>query len=120
MIVISLVNAPTQLRGYLTRFLSEVQAGLFVGKVSARVRDLLWERANNDLSYNNGRAVIAYDMDNEQGYVIKYLGGGREVVDLDGLQVIGVSKSNEKKHVKTEDVSKKEVKHWSNAYWRRR
>lgn len=79
-------ECPTQLRGYLTRFLSKVQAGLFVGKVSARVRDLLWERVNNDLSYNNGRAVIAYDMDNEQGYVIKYLDGGREVVDLDGLR----------------------------------
>lgn len=79
-------ECPHSVEGYLTRFLSEVQAGLFVGKVSARVRDLLWERVNNDLSYNNGRAVIAYDMDNEQGYVIKYLDGGREVVDLDGLR----------------------------------
>ena len=43
MTVISLVNAPTQLRGYLTRFLSEVQAGLFVGKVSARVMVIVGE-----------------------------------------------------------------------------
>lgn len=44
MIVIFVVNVSIQLRGYLTRFLSEIQAGLFIGDVSARVRDLLWER----------------------------------------------------------------------------
>ena len=49
MLVISLVNAPAQLRGYLTRFLSEAQAGLFVGEVSVRVRDLLWQRIDKDL-----------------------------------------------------------------------
>ena len=38
MIVISVTNAPPQLRGYLTRYLSEIQAGLFVGCCSARVR----------------------------------------------------------------------------------
>ena len=38
MIVISVTNAPAQLRGYLTRYLSEIQAGLFVGCCSARVR----------------------------------------------------------------------------------
>ena len=56
-------ECPHSVEGYLTRFLSEVQAGLFVGKVSARVRDLLWERIEKEMS-EDGRATIAYDMDN--------------------------------------------------------
>ena len=69
MLVISLVNAPAQLRGYLTLFLSEAQAGLFVGEVSARVRELLWQRIDKDLP-EDGKAMIAYNMDNEQGFLL--------------------------------------------------
>lgn len=47
MMVISLTNSPSQLRGYLTRYLSEVQAGLFVGCCSTRVRDALWNRVKD-------------------------------------------------------------------------
>lgn len=119
MIVISVVNVSIQLRGYLTRFLSEIQAGLFIGDVSARVRDLLWERIEKEMS-EDGRATIAYDMDNEQGYIVKYLGGNRKVIDLDGLQVIGVQKNKPDSDNKSKDYKSNEVKHWSNAYWRRR
>ena len=124
MLVISLVNAPAQLRGYLTRFLSEAQAGLFVGEVSARVRDLLWQRINKDLP-EDGKAMIAYNMDNEQGYIIDYLNGDRVICDLDGLQIVGLKKKSNSEDSagvlkSKEDRNDKHVKHWSNAYWRRR
>ncbi len=43
MIVLILEKVPTSLRGELTRWLLELKAGVFVGKVSAMVRDRLWE-----------------------------------------------------------------------------
>lgn len=48
-----------QLRGYLTRFLYELDAGVFVGEVTARVRDHLWEMVI-DSSGSSGRAWLVY------------------------------------------------------------
>ncbi len=42
MIVISATAIPDHLRGALTRWLLEVTPELYVGTVSARVRDELW------------------------------------------------------------------------------
>ena len=44
MIVVSLTNCPPKLRGDLTKGLIEINAGVYVGRVSARVRDELWQR----------------------------------------------------------------------------
>ena len=43
MIVIILNNCPPALRD-LTKWLQEVNTGVYVGQVSARVRDELWAR----------------------------------------------------------------------------
>ena len=43
MVVIVLSAAPASLRGALTRWLMEVSSGVFVGHLSARVREQLWE-----------------------------------------------------------------------------
>ena len=45
MVVMILEKVPRSLRGDLTSFLVEVDTGVFVGRVSATVRELLWERA---------------------------------------------------------------------------
>lgn len=42
MVVIVLSACPAGLRGHLTRWLLEISAGVFVGHVSTRVRDLMW------------------------------------------------------------------------------
>lgn len=39
MIVITLANCPPALRGDLTKWLQEISTGVYVGQVSARVRD---------------------------------------------------------------------------------
>ena len=44
MVVVVLTACPTGLRGDLTRWFFEVAPGVFVGHVSARVRERLWER----------------------------------------------------------------------------
>ncbi len=56
---------PVGLRGHLTRWLLEISPGVFVGKVSARVRTLMWVRVLEMVK--TGRAIMVYSADNEQG-----------------------------------------------------
>jgi len=84
LVVIVIENAPPKLRGELTRWLMETKPGVFVGKVSAMVRDKLWEKVcDNDSSLS---AVIIYNAANEQGFSMKMNGEPqRQVVELEGL-----------------------------------
>lgn len=44
MVVMIVERAPPGLRGLLTRWMLEPKAGVFVGTMSAMVRDKLWQR----------------------------------------------------------------------------
>jgi CRISPR-associated protein Cas2 len=69
-----------------------------VGKLSARVRDRLWERVTRELG--PGRAVLVRAEANEQGYTVELAGwNDREVVDLDGFQLSRILKKGN--HVRT-------------------
>ncbi len=39
-----MTDCPPRLRGDLSKWLQEVNTGVYVGNVSARVRDAIWER----------------------------------------------------------------------------
>ena len=65
MIVIVVSACPVGLRGHLTRWLLEISAGVFVGKVTTRVRELLWHRTIDMVK--TGRAIMVFTADNEQG-----------------------------------------------------
>ncbi len=87
MIVISTTAVPDHVRGAISRWLTEPAPGLYVGTVSAKVRDRLWEAVS--ASVGEGAAVCIHPADNEQRYVIKTAGERRRrVVDFDGLQFI--------------------------------
>lgn len=88
-VVVNAVAIPDHLRGYLSRFLSEVTTGLYVGVVSARVRDNLWERAVS--AAGSGSLTLIYnDAAREQGFALRStVSGSRPVLDLDGMLVIG-------------------------------
>jgi CRISPR-associated protein Cas2 len=64
----------------------EIDTGVYVGNVSARVRDELWQRIEE--TCKNGRAVLAYDTNNEQGVDFKVHGGTWEPIDYDGLKLM--------------------------------
>jgi len=85
-IVLVLTACPEGLRGHLTRWLLEVSAGVFVGKVSARVRDELWDRVV-ELS-GRGRAVMAHTARTEQGFALRSHGHHWEPVDIEGLTLM--------------------------------
>ncbi len=44
MIVITLTKVPNSLRGDLTKWYQEIQTGVYVGNVTAKIRDELWNR----------------------------------------------------------------------------
>ncbi len=102
MVVMILERVPRGLRGELSSWMVEVQPGVFVGKMSALVRDLLWEKCV--LKGAGGKCCQIWNTDNEQGFAIRMVGDKvRRVVDMDGLLLAGVrelAKGREKKDQK--------------------
>ena len=87
MLVMMLETVPVGLRGELSRWLIEPHPGIFVGHVSARVRDRLWEKCC--AKSRGGGVVQAWSTNNEQRFKMRAFGNTRrEVVDFDGLQLI--------------------------------
>jgi CRISPR-associated protein Cas2 len=86
MIVVTLTDCPPSLRGDLTKWLLEINAGVFVGKVSARVRDNLWKRITKNAK--SGRATMVFSVANEQGLDFKCLNSDWEPIDFDGIKLI--------------------------------
>src|SRR5690606_36117119 len=58
MLVIVLENAPPRLRGRLAVWLLEVRAGVYVGKLSKRVREMIWRQVEEGIE--DGNAVLAW------------------------------------------------------------
>lgn len=84
-------NVPQSLRGELTRWMIEPKAGVFVGKLSALVRDKLWNKIGENVI--KGGCILIYTNNNEQGYSIRTHGKmDREIIYLEGLYL--VRKSN--------------------------
>ncbi|TXS44074.1 type I-E CRISPR-associated endoribonuclease Cas2 [Streptomyces sp. uw30] len=87
MIAISSTAVPDHLRGALTRWLLEVTPELYVGTVSARVRDELWSSVA--ACTGDGMSVLIHPSDNEQGFELRTAGTRRRhPADFDGLTLI--------------------------------
>lgn len=86
MIVLVLTACPPGLRGFLTRWLMEISAGVFVGKVNARVRELLWERVIEMIG--SGRAILVRSVRNEQGLDVRVHGHHWEPIDIEGITLM--------------------------------
>lgn len=87
MVILTVERVPSALRGELTRWFLEPKAGVFVGRVSALVRDRLWEKACAQAG--GGGCLMVYSSDNEQGYRIRTFGRtARSVQDFEGLLLI--------------------------------
>ena len=86
MIVIVLSACPVSLRGDLTKWILEIHPGVFVGRVSARIREKLWDRVLG--SSGTGRATMVYPADNEQRLEFKINNADWEPVDYEGVRLI--------------------------------
>ncbi|MBK8447217.1 MAG: type I-E CRISPR-associated endoribonuclease Cas2 [Micropruina sp.] len=86
MVVVILTACPAGLRGHLTRWLLEISAGVFVGKVNGRVRDELWQRVLELLK--DGRAMMVFSKRGEQGLAFRVHRHDWEPCDFDGLTLM--------------------------------
>lgn len=86
MTVIVVAACPTGLRGHLTRWLLEISPGVFVGKITARVRALVWKRVTEMV--NNGRAIMVYSANNEQGLAFEVHGHEWIPTDFEGIHLM--------------------------------
>ncbi len=88
MVVYVLENAPQRLRGVLSRYCLEVRAGLFVARLDARMRELLWEKVET-LSREKTRGVMVWRESSAQGFAFRTIGDDRRVpIIVDGIWLI--------------------------------
>ena len=89
MIVMILEKVPTSLRGELSRWLIEPRTGVFIGHVSAMVREKLWEKCSKSAAA--GGVLQAWSTNNEQRFQMRMMGDtSRQIVELEGLQLIKI------------------------------
>jgi len=83
-----LEKASTSLKGELSRWLNEPKSGVFVGNVSARVRDELWALAVKKAKDGSVMQVWT-DTACPQGYRCRSHGkASRQIVDFEGIALM--------------------------------
>lgn len=80
-------NVPPRLRGRLAVWLLEVRAGVYVGDVSRRVREMIWLQCEKMIE--DGNIVMAWATNTESGFDFHTLGSNRRIpVEFDGLRLV--------------------------------
>lgn len=87
MLVVVTEQVPPRLRGRLAVWLLELRAGVYVGDVSRKVREMIWQQIT--VLADEGNVVMAWAMNTESGFDFQTWGKNRrEPVDLDGLRLV--------------------------------
>lgn len=86
MIIVVLTDCPPKLRGDLSKWLFEINTGVYVGNVSVRVREALWSRICESVS--QGQATMVYPAPGEQRMEFRVHNTTWEVVDYDGIKLM--------------------------------
>lgn len=87
-------NVPPRLRGRLAIWLLEVRAGVYIGDVSRRVREMIWEQCQQLME--DGNIVMAWATSTESGFDFQTLGVNRRIpVDFDGLRLVSFMPATE-------------------------
>lgn len=87
MLVIVVENVPPRLRGRLAVWLIEIRAGVYVGDLSVKVREMIWTQIEQGIE--EGNAVMVWTTNTESGFDFITLGKNRRLpVELDGLKLV--------------------------------
>lgn len=87
MLVIVVENAPPRLRGRLAVWLLEIRAGVYVGKVSRRIEEMIWSQVEHGIE--QGNAVIAWSTNSERGFDFNTIGENRRIpIEMDGIKLV--------------------------------
>ena len=100
---------PDHLHGYLSRFLTEVEGGVYVGNISPVVRDHIWERVREAIG-DGTATIINSDNSREQGFSLETFGqNAKTTIDLDGLTVLAYRPGRAAQKLKSTSNSR----HWA-------
>ncbi len=95
MVVMILERVPPALRGDLSRWMIEPKAGIFLGRLTARLRDKLWEKAV--VGSRGGACLQAWNIPSEQGFTVRTHGdGSRKMIAMEGLSLVAIPRNNTK------------------------
>jgi len=87
MITVVTENVPPRLRGRLAIWLLEVRAGVYVGNVSRRIREMIWQQITK--LAEEGNVVMAWSTNTESGFDFQTYGENRRMpVEYDGLRLV--------------------------------
>jgi len=92
--VIVTENVPHRLRGFLSRLLLEIRAGVYVGDFSVKIRDEVWGVVRKEVG--DGNAVMAWSINNECGFTFDTCGKNRRLpISIDDFPLISFLPENE-------------------------
>ncbi len=87
MLVIVVENVPDRLRGRLAVWLIEIRAGVYVGDLSVKVREMIWSQIEDGIE--EGNAIMTWSTNTESGFDFMTLGKNRRLpVEFDGLKLV--------------------------------
>jgi len=87
MLIVVTENVPPRLRGRLAVWLLEIRAGVYIGDVGRRIREMIWEQVTT--LADDGNVVMAWATNTESGYDFQTFGKNRRIpVDYDGLRLV--------------------------------
>ncbi|MFC0178771.1 type I-E CRISPR-associated endoribonuclease Cas2e [Thorsellia kenyensis] len=90
MCVVVTESVPPRLRGRLAIWLLEIRAGVYVGDVSARIRDMIWEQIT-ELA-EDGNVVLCWSTNTESGFdFVTYGKNKRFPFEMDGIKLVKFS-----------------------------
>ncbi len=86
-VVVEARAVPEHVKGYASRFLVEVTSSLYVGTMSRKVADELWD-VLVEHAEEGGLAMVLSSSSTEQGYEVRLAGEQlAEMRDFDGVQL---------------------------------
>lgn len=87
MLVVVTETVPPSLRGRLAIWLLEIRAGVYVGDVSRRVREMIWEQVQE--MAEDGNVVMSWATDTESGFDFVTYGENRRVpIEHEGMRLV--------------------------------
>lgn len=94
MLVVVTEAVPPRLRGRLAIWLLEIRAGVYVGKTSRRIREMIWQQVEG--LAEDGNVVMAWATNNESGFDFVAYGKNRRIpIDYDGLRLVSFMQESE-------------------------
>lgn len=85
-IMIVLSDCPPKLRGDMTKWFVEINTGVYVGNLNARVRDEVWDRITANIG--RGHATMVFSASGEQHLDFRVHNAYWEPVDFDGIKLM--------------------------------